>query len=79
MILSKWEILETDTYSFTLHGHLHQVIQHFYKLHKILSLIESCGVEIQLINKINHDYRFGTQMHGHKAALVWQKSDLTMD
>ena len=30
MILSKWEILETDTYSFTLHGHLHQVIYYFH-------------------------------------------------
>ena len=26
MILSKWKILETDSYSFSLHGHLHQVI-----------------------------------------------------
>ena len=25
MVLSKWEILETDSYSFSLHGHLHQV------------------------------------------------------
>ena len=75
MILSKWEILETDTYSFTLHGHLHQVMYYFH----ITYSFTIHYIKIQLINKINHDYRFGTQMHGHKAASAWQKSDLTMD
>ena len=77
MILSKWEILETDTYSFTLHGHLHQVMYYFHVTYTFA--VTSAGIEIQLIHKINHNYRFGTQMHGHKAAWAWQKSDLTMD